>query len=85
MLMSLLSNLHVCCSVLQCVAMYCSVNIALPLDKPARVLQCIAVRCSVLQLFWVDLTIVKSVCCRRIAECYRVLQCAALVFRSHSF
>jgi len=51
MLMSLLSNLHVCCSVLQCVAMYCSVNIALPLDKPARVLQCIAVRCSVLQLF----------------------------------
>ena len=39
----------VCCSVLQCVAVCCSVLKARPIaDEPTRVLRCVAVYCSVL-------------------------------------
>jgi len=61
----------VCCSVLQCVAVYCSV------------LQCIAVYCSVLQCIAVCFSVLQcvAVCCRVLqctALCCSVLQCAAV-------
>jgi len=55
-------RLWLCCSVLQCVAVYCSV------------LQCVAVRCSALML----VTVMASVSdCECVAVCCSVLQCVA--------
>ena len=69
----------VCCSVLQCVAVwtravYSSQDLALQNVAVCRsVLQCVAVPCSVLQCV--------AECCRvlqSVAECCRVLQCVAV-------
>ena len=74
-----ISRCSVRCSVLQCLAVCCSVDtcrLFLPGSRAAEccsVLQCLAVCCSVLQSV--------AVCCRvlqSVAECCRVLQCVAV-------
>jgi len=65
-----------CCSVLQCVAVRCSVSWVCPsttLQVCCSVLQCVAVCCSV---SWVCLSTMLQVCCSVL--CCSVLQCVAV-------
>jgi len=72
----------VCCSVLQCVAVWCSVAVCF------SVLQCVAVCCSVLQCghCQVRMTCVYSLCgfwstrVPSVAVCCSVLQCVAVCY-----
>jgi len=67
------TNIHVCCSVLRCIAVCCSVLQCVAVCCSA--LQCVAVCCSVLQCVTVCCSVLQCV-----AVCCSVMQCDVICF-----
>jgi len=69
---------HLCCSVMQCVAVFCNASV---LFYVTFVAVCVAVCCSVLQCVMVHLRYFKSPLLQRVTVCCSVLQCVAVYLR----